>query len=83
MDTTQSVLSQADLDRLIHAIQLRVQQVQEEQIMHRKEAAKFLGIGTRQLDKLTNASKLPYHRIEGLAAKLYLRTELLEHVKRS
>lgn len=78
-----SILSEVELDKIILALQARVGHHLEEKIMHRKDVAAFLGIGTRQVDKLSNAGKLPYHRLDGLAAKLYLRSELIQLIKKS
>jgi len=79
----ESLLPTEEIDKIISAVTSRAMSLMSEEIMHRKEAAKFLGIGTRQLDKLTNDKKLPYHRIDGLAAKLYLRSEIIQLIKGS
>lgn len=72
--------SKIDLDRFLFELESRFKQ---KEVMHRKEAAAFLGISTRQLDSLCSLGSIKYHRIEGLSGKIFLRSELLDTVKRS
>lgn len=58
--------------------------VKAREVMHRKEAADFLGINIRTLDRLATAGSIPYHKIKGLeGTRLYLRSELVAHIKKS
>ena len=52
------------------------------EVMHTKEAAAFLGIGVTTLYRIPKTS-LPYHKIEGLEGRLYLRSELLHSIRNS
>jgi excisionase family DNA binding protein len=73
-----------DIDRLIFAIQGRLGKLfMVEKPMHRKDAAVYLGIAVRTLDQLTSDGKIPFHRIDGISAKLYLPSELHEHIRKS
>lgn len=65
-----------DLDKFLFELELRFKQ---KEVMHRKEAAAFIGVNVRTLDR----SNIPYHTVEGLSGKLYLRSEMLEHIKNS
>jgi len=71
--------SKVDLDRFLFELEARFKQ---KEVMHCKEAAAFLGISVRQLNNLASAGKLKYHRLDGLKGKLFLRTEILEAVKK-
>jgi hypothetical protein len=69
-----------DLDSLLYALETRIK---AREVMHRKEAAEFIGISLRQLDELTSQGSIPCHRLEGLSSKLYLRSELLDRIRNS
>lgn len=70
--------SAKDIDRLFTALENHIKQ---REVMHRKEAADFLGINIRTLDRLATEGNLPYHRLKGLeGTRLYLRRELLDFI---
>lgn len=68
-----------DLDILIFALEGRVK---AQEVMHRKDAAKFLGMSVRNLDALSSNKRIPFHKPEGWP-KMYLRSEILDFIKRS
>jgi excisionase family DNA binding protein len=72
--------SSKDIDALIHAIETRVQ---AREVMRIEQAADFLSVSRRKLDDLCRSGKMPFHRIEGLGGKIFLRSELIEYVKKS
>jgi hypothetical protein len=53
------------------------------EVMHRSDAAIFLGVSERTIDRLSLSGAIPYHTIQGLHGKLYLRSELIEVIKNS
>lgn len=65
-----------DLDTLIIALETRIH---AREVMHTQQAADFLGISKQTLYR----SKFPFHKVEGLEGRLYLRTELIERIKKS
>jgi hypothetical protein len=69
-----------DLDTLIVALETRVK---AREVMHRKDAAEFLGISPRQLDYWTAEKVIPHHVLPSTTVKLYLRSELLQKIKAS
>jgi hypothetical protein len=83
MSTNASVLSDSDVDKVIMALENRMQHLFEEKVLHRKDAAKFLGIGIKSLDRLASGGKVPYHRIDGLSGRVYLRSELIHLIRTS
>lgn len=68
-----------DINRLIEALEKRMK-VRE--VMRIEHAMKFLGIGRSQIDRMCKNGHLPFHCIEGLSGKLFLRSELIEFIKR-
>jgi len=72
--------SAKDIDRLFVALEKRFQ---AREIMRIEEAAKFLSISRRKVDDLCRAGKLPYHMLDGLGGKFFLRSELIEKIKAS
>jgi hypothetical protein len=65
-----------DLEKLL--IELR-EVIQQQEVMHSQEAAKFLGISVGKLYRMSN---IPHHRVEGIGGKLFLRSELIDFIKR-
>ena len=51
------------------------------EVMCRDEAAAFLSISTRTLDRLSISGALPSHQIKGLSKRLYLRSEIIQYIK--
>ena len=68
-----------DLNTLLVALR-RLVEVKE--VMTIEDAAAFLSCSVRKINDMCQHGKLPYHRLDGLAGKLFLRTELIEFVKR-
>lgn len=68
-----------DIDKLIDAIESRVH---AREVMRIEHAVEFLGVSRSQIDRMCRDGKLPFHRIEGLGGKLFLRSELLEFIKK-
>jgi hypothetical protein len=83
MSSNDSPIPDKDIDRIIVALQDRMQHLNEEKVMRRKDAASFLGLHERTLDRLSNSGSIPYHRLDGLSDKLYLRSELIHLIKKS
>lgn len=52
--------------------------VESKEVMHAKEAAAFMGIGMTSLYKC----QAPFHQIKGIAGLIYLRSELIEVIKK-
>lgn len=48
-------------------------------MMRTKDAAKFLGIGKT---KMYEMDKIPSHRLPEISGKFYLKSELIEFIKR-
>jgi predicted XRE-type DNA-binding protein len=71
--------SNKDLERLVIELTGVIKQTE---VMHRKQAAEFLGIAQRTLDKMVQESKVPFHRPEGFGGPVFLRSELIEHIRK-
>ena len=65
-----------ELDILLMALETRLK---AKECMSPKEAAKYCGISVSSLYK----SSLPFHRIPGLGGRVYLRSELVETIRKS
>jgi predicted DNA-binding transcriptional regulator AlpA len=72
--------STKDLDVFLRELEIRFK---HKEVMHRKEVSEFMGLSERTVDRLSKPGGLPFHTIEGLSGKLYLRSELIEHIKKS
>jgi hypothetical protein len=83
MSTNDSVLSDKDVDRIIVAMKVRMEQLVGEEIFMRKEAAKYMKMGTRNFDRLANEGNIPSHKPQGWKHKVYLKSELIHLVKTS
>lgn len=68
--------SDKDLERLVEEMR---EVVKQKEIMRHKEAAAFIGISTAKLYR----SGFPYHRVEGMEGRFYLKSELIEYIKKS
>lgn len=68
--------SNPDLERL--ASELR-DYVTFPDVMRTKEAAKFLGIGKT---KMYQMDRIPSHQLPGISGKFYLKSELIEFIKK-
>lgn len=71
--------SPIDLDKFLVELELRFKQ---KEVLHTKEAAAFLGVAERTLYRLPKET-VPYHKIEGLEGRLYLRSELIDLIRKS
>lgn len=69
----------ADLDRLIAAMEGRMQ---AREVMRIEQAADFLSCSVRKVNDMCAKGKLPYHRLEGFGGKLFLRSEIVEFIKK-
>jgi excisionase family DNA binding protein len=67
-----------DLDLFLFELERRFQ---AKEVMTRKEVAKYIGVSERTVDRLSNEGVLPFHRLEGLNVKLYLREEIKAAIK--
>lgn len=76
--TPEGSLSMVELDALILALKSR----SVKEVLHAKEAAAFLGISESKLYRM-DKKVVPYHKLQGLEARLYLTAELLEYIKKS
>lgn len=72
--------STKDLDIFLRELDMRFKQ---KEVMHRKEVADYMGLSERTVDRLSKPGGLPFHTIEGLSGKLYLRQEIIDYIKRS
>lgn len=68
--------SNPDLERLANELR---EYVSWPEVMHTKEAAKFLGISE---SKLYRVDTIPSHKVPGLSQKVYLKSELIEYIKK-
>lgn len=76
--TPEGTLSIVDLDTLILAVRERV----VKEVLHVEEAAELLGISKSTLYRIPKES-LPYHYLKGLEGRLYLRSEIIEKIRKS
>lgn len=65
-----------DLKTLIVAIE---RFAESKQVMHAEDAAAFLGISERTLNRLIGS--LPSHKLEGIG-RVWLKSELIDYIKR-
>lgn len=72
--------SNKDLERLL--IELH-KVVQQKEVLRIEDAAEFLSCSVRKINHLCQHDKLPYHRIDGLSGKVFLRSELIDFIKKS
>lgn len=74
-----TTLNIKDIDTLIEVIEKRVP---AKEVMRIEDARNFLGISVRQINHMCQQEQLPFHRLPGLGGKLFLRSELIDHIKR-
>lgn len=65
-----------DLERLVAELR---EFFQQQEVMFTKDAASFLGISA---NKLYQMPSVPSHRMPGIAGRVYLRSELIDYIKR-
>lgn len=68
--------SSKDIERLADEL---IQYVSYPDVMRTKQAAQFLGIGKTKMYQL---DRIPSHKLPGIAGKFYLKSELLEFIKK-
>lgn len=73
--TPEGAFSNKDLHRLL--IELRAF-MDHKEVMHTKEAAAFLGVSRSTLYR----TKCPYHTLEGMEGRLYLKDELIDFIRK-
>lgn len=66
----------ADLERLANEL---IEYVRYPDVMRTKQAAEFLGIGKT---KMYQMDRIPSHNIPGITGKFYLKSELIEFIKK-
>lgn len=71
----EGTFSNKDLHRLLVELSAFLDQ---KEVMHVKEAAAFLGISRSTLYR----TNIPYHTLEGMEGRLYLKSELIDFIKK-
>lgn len=71
--------SAKDIDRLFSALEKRLE---AKEVLRIDDAAKFLSCSVRKINDMCQHDKIPYHRIDGLAGKIFLRSELIDFIKK-
>lgn len=71
--------SNKDLDAFLFELERRWK---SKEILHVQEAADYLGISKSKLYRMPK-EVFPYHEVEGMAGRLYLKSELLNAIKKS
>ena len=66
-----------DLQRLVEEL---AEVVKQQEVMRTKEAAAFLGISQSQLYRIQSC--LPSHQVPGIAGRIFLRSELIDFIKK-
>ena len=73
----EGMFSIKDLDKFLFELERRWR---SKDILHHDEAAEYLGISSSKLYRIPK-SVLPYHEVEGLKGRLYLKSELIDKIK--
>lgn len=68
--------SNPDLERLANELR---EYVSWPEVMRTKQAAQFLGIGKT---KMYQMDRIPSHQLPDIAGKFYLKSELIEYIKK-
>ena len=71
--------SPIDLDKFLFELEARFKQ---KEVMKIEQAAEFLTCSSSKIHELCRKDKIPYHRVDGIGGKLFLRSELIEYVKK-
>lgn len=69
-----------DLDSFIVALGDRMKNWKD--VMTTKECAAYLGISVRTLERWIEADKLRYHRVPDSDIKMFIKSEVLEDIKK-
>jgi excisionase family DNA binding protein len=80
MPVEQSPIPEKDLETLIHALEKVI--LSRNEVMRVDQAAAFINISRAQVDRMCRDGQLPFHRLEGLGGKLFLRSELIDFIKK-
>jgi hypothetical protein len=67
-----------DLERLLSELRGVVQR----DVMRIEQAAAYLAVSITTLHLMCRKG-LPYHRVDGLGGKIFLRSELIDYIKKS
>lgn len=68
--------SNQDLERLANELR---DYVSFPDVLHQQDAANFLGISYSKLRRMDN---VPSHKLPGLSGRIYLKSELIDFIKR-
>jgi excisionase family DNA binding protein len=80
MPVEQGSYNEKELEALIHGLEKVI--LARNEVMRVDQAAAFINISRAQVDRMCRDGQLPFHRLEGLGGKLFLRTELIDFIKK-
>lgn len=80
MPVDQGPYNEQELEALIHGLEKVI--LARKEVMRVESAAAFLNISRAQVDRMCRDGQLPFHRLDGLGGKLFLRSELIDHIKK-
>ena len=69
-----------ELDKLIHALEARILETRE--VLRIEQMTDFFGVSRKTVDNMCRRG-LPFHRVPGLNGKVFLRSELIDYIKKS
>ena len=69
-----------ELDKLIHALEARILETRE--VLRIEQMTEFFGVSRKTVDNMCRRG-LPFHRVPGLNGKVFLRSELIDYIKKS
>jgi predicted DNA-binding transcriptional regulator AlpA len=67
-----------DLDRFLISLEARWK---SKDVLNHEECAEYIGCSVRTLYRLGNCGSIPYHTLQGLGGRLYLKSEIIEAIK--
>lgn len=71
--------SPVDLDRFLFELEARFKQ---KEVMRIEQAAEFLSCSVSKMYELCRNDKIPSHRVDGIGGRLFLKSELLDFIKK-
>ena len=71
--------SKVDLDRFLFELETRFKQ---KEVMRIEDVAAEFSCSVRKINHLCQHGKIPFHRIDGLGGKVFLRSELIDFIKK-
>lgn len=71
-----------DIDTLIKAVETRIEANKKEVLLN-TEVAELLGVTVRTVDRMRKAGSLKGHRMAGVKVWFYLRSEIIEKIRKS